>query len=103
MYQYNLVPESTPTDPDGADPETDFTLDGSEFIVFDGEDTPITTQPEAPAVTKDSVGFVIGEDTPDIILSEDKKHIDLYTVVSLNWKVTQEILQRLEALEGSST
>lgn len=103
VYQYNLVPESTPAEPESADPETDFTLDSSEFIVFDGEDTPITTQPEAPAVTKDSVGFVIGEDTPDILLSDDKKHIDLYTVVSLNWKVTQEILQRLEALEGSST
>ena len=56
---------------------------------------------EENVVTKDSVGFIINEDTPEILLSEDGKHIDLYTAISLNWKATQEILQRLEALEGS--
>ena len=49
------------------------------------------------------IGFIIGENTPDILLSEDKKHIDLYTVISLNWKATQEILSRLEALEGGTS
>ena len=102
VYQYNLVPESVPVEYNSDDSETDFTLDSSEFIVFD-EDTPIATQPETPAAAKDSIGFVINEDTPDILLSEDKKHIDLYTVVSLNWKATQEILERLEALEGRET
>lgn len=101
VYQYNLVPDSATVEPDGTDPETDFTLDGTDFIVIDGEDTPITTQPETPASVKDSVGFVIDENTPEILLSEDGRHIDLYTVISLNWKATQEILTRLEALEGS--
>lgn len=44
---------------------------------------------------KTSIGLVIGEEynTPDEVLSEDKKGIDLYSMVSLSWKAIQELLE----------
>ena len=89
VYSYNLIPEPTMTVPDDSTGENV----SSEVIVIPDNGSPETTP-------KESIGFIINEDTPDILLSEDKEHIDLYTVVSLNWKATQEILQRLEALES---
>ena len=44
-------------------------------------------------------GFVIERETPEEVLSDDGKHINLYSMASINWKATQEILERLEALE----
>lgn len=44
-------------------------------------------------------GFVIERETPEEVLSDDGKHINLYSMASLNWKATQEILERVEALE----
>ena len=89
VYSYNLIPEPTMTVPDDSTGENV----SSEVIVIPDNGSPETTP-------KESIGFIINEDTPEILLSEDKEHIDLYTVVSLNWKATQEILHRLEALES---
>ena len=46
-----------------------------------------------------SIGFVIGRETPDAVLSEDGAHIDLYAMAALNWRATQELLERIERLE----
>ena len=46
-----------------------------------------------------STGFVIGRETPDAVLSEDGEHIDLYAMAALNWRATQELLERIEQLE----
>jgi hypothetical protein len=44
-------------------------------------------------------GFIIERETPEEIVSEDGDGINLYSMASMNWKATQEILERLEALE----
>lgn len=49
--------------------------------------------------TRAKTGFVIERETPDEVLSDDGKHINLYSMASMNWKATQEILERLEAVE----
>lgn len=98
IYSYNLKPEPEITvESDGIE---EATLDGNGIVMIANEVPIVQSAPET-AKTKESVGFIINEKTPEILLSEDKKHIDLYTAISLNWKATQEILQRLEALEGS--
>lgn len=108
VYQYNLIPDTpevveseTVEDPQTEEGELQFI--SREVPVLqstpDGQDDQSLSEAAEP---KDSIGFIINEDTPEILLSEDKKHIDLYTVISLNWKATQEILARLEALEGGS-
>lgn len=48
---------------------------------------------------KTSVGFVIGRETPSEVISEDKKHIDLYSMTSITWKAVQELLSKIEKLE----
>lgn len=48
---------------------------------------------------KTSVGFVIGRETPKEVISEDKKHIDLYSMVSITWKAVQELLSKIENIE----
>ena len=73
------------------------------IIVLVSNEVPNVQSAPETVTAKENVGFIINEDTLEILLSEDKKHIDLYTALSLNWKATQEILQRLEALEGSSS
>ncbi len=49
---------------------------------------------------KTSVGFVIGRETPTEVISEDKKHIDLYSMTSITWKAVQELLTKIETLES---
>ena len=83
VYRYNLIPE----------PTLSLQSESIGEVPVEEEQTPV----------KDNIGFVINENTPEILLSEDGRHINLYTAISLNWKATQEILQRLEALEGSET
>lgn len=105
VFRYNLIPDEPITEETDEQSAVIHTCSAgvSEVIIIGDENIPINTaspDAESETVTKDSIGFVIGEDTPDILLSEDKKHIDLYTVVALNWKATQEILSRLETLEG---
>ena len=107
VYQYNLIPEPTITvESDSMDEvETDggIVLVSNEVPNVQSAPETVTESASETVTAKENVGFIINEDTPEILLSEDKKHIDLYTALSLNWKATQEILQRLEALEGSSS
>lgn len=44
-----------------------------------------------------SYGFVIGDGyaVPSEVLSEDGKHINLYSMASINWKATQELYEEL--------
>lgn len=104
VYRYNLIPEPTVTVESDSVEETELDGNGIEIVT---NDVPVVQsspdQPEeqdTPDEPKDSVGFIINQDTPEILLSEDGRHINLYTALSLNWKATQEILQRLEALES---
>lgn len=106
VYKYNLIPDEPIVDTvDESSLIMNTCSAGIENITIseDGDDSINTYSDTSESVAKDNIGFIIGEDTPDILLSEDKKHIDLYTVVSLNWKATQEILSRLEALEGGTS
>lgn len=48
---------------------------------------------------KTSVGFVIGRETPDEVISEDGKHVDLYSMCSITWKAVQELLSKIENIE----
>ncbi len=108
VFKYNLISDEPITETEDEEAAVFHTCSAGvpEVIIIGDEDIPINTsspddeESEPEPITKDSVGFVIGEDTPDILLSEDKRHIDLYSVIALNWKATQEILSRLEALEG---
>ena len=40
------------------------------------------------------------QETPDAVLSEDGAHTDLYAMAALNWRATQELLERIEQLEA---
>ena len=48
---------------------------------------------------KPKVGFVIGRETPDEVISEDGKHVDLYSMCSITWKAVQELLSKIENIE----
>ena len=48
---------------------------------------------------KRKTGFIVERETPEEIFSDDGDGINLYSMASMNWKATQEILERLEALE----
>ena len=52
--------------------------------------------------TKKHAGFIIGDsyNTPDQVISVNKRGIDLYSMASLEWKAIQEIIYRIEKLEG---
>ena len=51
---------------------------------------------------KKHAGFIIGDsyNTPDQVISVNKRGIDLYSMASLEWKAIQEIIYRIEKLEG---
>ncbi len=44
-------------------------------------------------------GFIIERETPEEIISDDGNGINLYSMAAMNWKATQEILERLEEVE----
>ena len=73
----------------------------------DTDSTEITTNSiEAETIPSESnthYGFVIGEgyNTPSEVLSPDGQHIDLYSMVSINWKATQELLAKITELENT--
>ena len=98
IYTYNLisnriVPEVTQINVPAPDPEEGVVVAQSEEEVLNGA--------SAPEVSDHvSTGFVIGRETPDAVLSEDGAHIDLYAMAALNWRATQELLERIERLEA---
>ena len=97
IYTYNLksnriVPEVTQINVPAPDPEEGVVVAQSEEEVLNGA--------SAPEISDHvSTGFVIGRETPDAVLSEDGAHIDLYAMAALNWRATQELLERIEQLE----
>ncbi len=48
---------------------------------------------------KRKTGFIVERETPEEIISDDGDGINLYSMASMNWKATQEIIERLENLE----
>lgn len=48
---------------------------------------------------KQKTGFIIERETPEDVISDDGNGINLYSMASMNWKATQEILERLEMVE----
>lgn len=49
---------------------------------------------------KDSLGFVIGRETPDAVITADGKHIDLYSMAAICWKGIQELSFKISNLES---
>ena len=99
IYTYNLiskriVPEVTQFNV----PEESNEEDGVVIAQGEEEDINYASAPEISEHT--STGFVIGRETPDAVLSEDGAHIDLYAMAALNWRATQELLERIEQLEA---
>lgn len=47
---------------------------------------------------KKHIGFIIGKKykTPEALLNKEKNAIDIYSMASINWKCTQEILEELK-------
>lgn len=45
-------------------------------------------------------GFVIERETPDEVLADKGGGIDLYSMAAINWRATQELIERLTAIEG---
>ena len=48
---------------------------------------------------KRKTGFIVERETPEDVISDDGNGINLYSMASMNWKATQELLERLEAVE----
>ena len=68
-------------------------------VVAQSEEETLNGAPAPEISDHVSTGFVIGRETPDAVLSEDGAHIDLYAMAALNWRATQELLERIEQLE----
>ena len=47
-----------------------------------------------------SYGFIVERETPEEVISDDGKAVNVYAMSSINWKATQELLQKLEELEA---
>ena len=98
IYTYNLISE-TPEAISFATTETESSENEDGVIIAQGEEEDINYA-SAPQISEyTSTGFVIGRETPDAVLSEDGAHIDLYAMAALNWRATQELLERIERLE----
>lgn len=46
-----------------------------------------------------SYGFIVEKETPMEVISEDGKAVNIYAMASLNWKATQQLLERIKLLE----
>ena len=49
---------------------------------------------------KRSAGFIVERETPEAVISESGDGIDLYSMAALNWRATQELLEKVEKLEA---
>jgi len=89
IYNYNYI-------------DDDSSEESGDNGIEDG-DLPDNTAPEGGEVEEtepNSYGFVIERETPSEVISDDGKHIDLYSMCSLIWKATQELISRVEVLES---
>lgn len=50
--------------------------------------------------SKRSTGFIVERETPEEVISESGDSIDLYSMAALNWRATQELLEKVERLEA---
>lgn len=53
--------------------------------------------------TAKSYGFIVERETPEEVISDDGKAVNLYAMASVNWKATQELLQKITTLEEKIT
>ena len=104
IYTYNLISEPVApvqmhmTQPNGTDSSAP---DPEEGVVVAQSEEETLNGASAPEISEHtSTGFVIGRETPDAVLSEDGAHTDLYAMAALNWRATQELLERIEQLEA---
>ena len=103
IYTYNLVTEPiVPVEMQAVQnvgstaPDTE----DDDVVVAQGDEENLNYA-SAPEISEHtSTGFVIGRETPNAVLSEDGAHIDLYAMAALNWRATQELLERIEQLEA---
>ena len=99
IYTYNLI--------SGSPEALSFTSEETEeideedvgVVIAQAEEETLNSAPSPVISDHTSTGFVIGRETPDAVLSEDGEHIDLYAMAALNWRATQELLERIEQLE----
>ena len=50
------------------------------------------------STTGNEYGFIIERETPECLLSKDGKHIKMYSMMSMNWKATQELAEIIDTL-----
>ena len=103
IYTYNLIAE--PSAPVSVQMVQDVGSSAPEpedegVVVAQSEEETLNGAPAPEISDHVSTGFVIGRETPDAVLSEDGEHIDLYAMAALNWRATQELLERIEQLEA---
>ena len=102
IYTYNLVSDPVvPVEMHAVQDVSSATPDTEEDGVVVAQSEEETLNGASAPIVSDhtSTGFVIGRETPDAVLSEDGEHIDLYAMAALNWRATQELLERIERLE----
>jgi phage minor structural protein len=91
LYQYKYsAPKSIPA----LEPQGDFEEDFPPVIK-----EPTYPQSESP----ERLGFVIGdgyESPPDLVLGEDGKSINLYSMTAMCWKALQELAAEVAAMRG---
>ena len=46
------------------------------------------------------LGFIVEKETPKSLISDDGEGINLYSMASMNWKATQELIEKIEKLEA---
>ena len=96
IYTYNLISAT----PDAISFASEEPEEEDGIVVAQSEEETLNGA-SAPEISDHiSTGFVIGRETPDAVLSEDGAHIDLYAMAALNWRATQELLERIEQLEA---
>ena len=101
IYTYNLVSEPVVPVEMQAVQDVGSALGTDVGVVVAQSEEEMLNGASAPVVSDHtSTGFVIGRETPDAVLSEDGEHIDLYAMAALNWRATQELLERIEQLEA---
>lgn len=66
----------------------------------EGEDGENGTGEEEEETLGSNLGFVIGRETPDEVISEDGTAVNLYSFTSLTWLACQQLLDRIKALEA---
>ena len=98
IYTYNLISETPDAISFASEEPVQEEADGIVIAQSEEETLNGASAPEISEHT--STGFVIGRETPDAVLSEDGAHIDLYAMAALNWRATQELLERIEQLEA---